>query len=1133
MLFGKFRILGKLALLVLVPLLGVLALTVPIIYNRTQAATTAQDTSNTVQLATRVSTAVLELQEERLLSVGFSLGLVDEATLVVQSAEAAESVAELLEDDITLPSTLRRSVILATKLNSTRQNVLNRLTDPVEIVTDFTNVITPIIDGLGLSTHADLTTEVGQQVFALERAMLSDDLISQASCYLATGAALIKSKNPTVQASAQQLLGLFSQSFSQIQSIITQSKPYFTDSQYKLYLSTQDAFQSRVGAEFTTQLAINPANALGTLNAKTLFPSLNSVMVLGGFVEKRVAKDVDNAVNANRSSAIQQALLVGGATVVLLFLVITLSIFMARAVARPLRRLTVSADRIARAAEAELERVADDEGEAAVRPIRLDPVDVEAQDEIGDLARAFDRVQTTAARLVERQVLGRRNVAQMFGHVGRRTQNLVGRQLSLIDGLERRETDSDRLRELYRLDHMSSRLRRNASALVVLSGGAGANEHMAPLPLSDVVRLALGEIEDYTRVDVEVPEEIIVVPAVLADLTLLLAELLENSTTFSPPHTNVTVSAEELRGGARLAIIDRGLGLTPERLAEENARLTRRERLDLAPTEVLGLFVVGRLARRHDIEITLTDTPDGGVTAWVDLSPQHLIARVETLAVPSAPAVPAAPAMPQIPMQREPMSAQLSNALRGNTAEVAIASTSIRTVPGSQQPFDPNVVGRAAHTLSSVPSWNAFGGSGPAPVLDDPYAGQPVYDAEQVYSPGVAYQEPSSPYRQPDPAHAYNSGIPVAGRVPAALPELPAAGQGAWGGNELALPAAPSWNAPQPSETNWNTAPSASAAPVWNTPAPAETNWNVPAPAEPARNSAQPAEPSWNTPQQPAEPSWNAPQQPAEPSWNAPQQPAEPVWNTPAPAPEPVAQEPVPAPPNSSGNKPLRRRVPGTQLPVDSGPKQHAAAPSQDDALAARAAFDAFEAGVTRAHDTSTSLPAPDFNGGQWNTPAPAEAAAPQWNVPEPAGTQWNVPEPSGTQWNVPEPAPTQWNVPAPEAAPQWNVPAPEAAPQWNAPAPETTPQWNVPAPEPARSQQWDAPAPAAAPASPPSFGGGAGLTRRVPGATLPSEPHQPILPPAPTLMDPEQARALMDQFEYGVALALNETQPQPEGQPR
>ncbi|MBG0560887.1 sensor histidine kinase [Actinoplanes aureus] len=1036
MLFGKFRILGKLALLVLVPLLGVVGLSVPVIFERIDAARVAQDTSDTVQMATQVSSALIELQEERLLSVGFLLGLVERPDLVVQSAEAADAVANLADPDNDVPDELRRAIARSATLNSTRQNVLNGTIQPVQVVTEFTNVVTPLIDGLGLSVSADLTTGVGRQVYALDRAMRSDDLISQATCYLAT--AVVARSQP---ANAALLLSLFNATFSQIQSIITTSEVYFTDDQYRLYINTQDAFVFRVGPNFQTALASNPIAALNDLNIRTLFPSLESVTILGSFVEKRVAKDVDNTVADNRESALRQAFLIGGGSFLLLILVITLSIFMARAVARPLRRLTVSADRIARAAEAELERVADDEQEAAVRPIRLDPVDVEAQDEIGDLARAFDRVQTTAARLVERQVLGRRNVAQMFGHVGRRTQNLVGRQLSLIDSLERRETDSDRLRELYRLDHMSSRLRRNASALVVLSGGAGANEHMAPLPLSDVVRLALGEIEDYTRVEVDVPEDIVVVPAVLADLTLLLAELLENATSFSPPHTNVTVSADELRGGARLAIIDHGLGLAPERLAEENARLTRRERLDLAPTEVLGLFVVGRLARRHGIEVTLTDTPDGGLTAWIDLNPSHLIARVENLAVAPAPGFP--PAMPAaaVPAPSAPPQIQApehaySGALRSNTTEVAIASAAIRSVPGSQQPFDPNVLNRATQTLESSHSWNAFGGSG-APVpgeapAADPYAGQPVYDAEPVYSPGPAYQEPAAPIYPQEPVVAYDMGTPVAGRVPAALPELPSA------------PSAGS---------SWNNEPVQAA---WNTPASAV-----------APEAAQ------------------IPQQRTGDNYGGY-------------SPEAAA----PAAPQRGNAAPLRRRVPGSQLPAESGKQQHAAAPSQDDALAARAAFDAFEAGVSRAQwdasDTSVSMPAP-VTPPDWSTPAQPPAPA-----PAPAQAEWNTPAPVQAEWNTPAPVQAEWSTPAPAQA------------EWNA-----TPQWSTPAPE-------------AAPPAPPASSGGSPLTRRVPGATLPrDEPHRPTPPPAPAQLDPEAARALMDQFEYGVALALNESQPQHEGQPR
>src|SRR5439155_16030520 len=145
-----------------------------------------------------------------------------------------------------------------------------------------------------------------------------------------------------------------------------------------------------------------------------------------------------------------------------------------------------SADRVARVSEAELTRVADDESDSPT-PMQLEPVDISARDEVGDLARAFERVQGTAVRMVERQVASRRNVAQMFGHVGRRTQNLVGRQLALIDRLERAETDPTRLSDLYRLDHVSNRLRRSASSLVVLSGGSSGDDHLAPLPLGDVV----------------------------------------------------------------------------------------------------------------------------------------------------------------------------------------------------------------------------------------------------------------------------------------------------------------------------------------------------------------------------------------------------------------------------------------------------------------------------------------------------------------------------------------------------------------------------------------------------------------------------------------------------------------------
>jgi signal transduction histidine kinase len=836
-LFGRFRILGKLTILILVPLIGVVALAVPIVANRINVARSAQDISDAVQLASQVGTAVHELQEERLLSVGYLFGLVQLPELSVQSAKATAHITGLKRLDLPLSAGLRRAVDDLSKLDSTRVKVINRTIRPDLIVTEFTAVVTSLIDELALPQKADLTTSSGRQVYALDQAMRTADMFSQAAAYL-TGAAATKNAD---------LIGPFYSTLLQLQTLFDNAEPYFTSAQFKLYRTGQDAFVSRVGSRFLTEAATHPESAVKLLNTQTLFPSLRSVVVLGGFVEKRVAADVDVTVTDSRDNALRTAGLVGGVTLILLFVVVALSLMMARAVARPLRRLTASATRIARAAEAELEKVADDDAESA-RPIRLDPVDVAARDEIGDLARAFERVQTTAVRLVERQVLGRRNVAQMFGHVGRRTQNLVGRQLALIDNLERRETDSERLRELYRLDHMSSRLRRNASSLVVLSGAVGANDHMAPLPLSDVVRLALGEIEDYTRVDVEVPEEIVVMPAVLADLTLLLAELMENATSFSPPHTRVTITAAELRGGARLAVVDRGLGLAPERLAEENARLTRRERLDLAPSEVLGLFVVGRLARRHGIEVTLTDTPEGGVTAWVDLKPAHLLARREL----------------------QPMAAGVIHAtVPSHHTEFApiIAGTSGRSAPGSALPFDANMLHRATRTLEVGRSWNAFAPvRAGAPELEaTPY--QPVSDAQPVH----------------DAQPGYGAGTPVAGRFPVVTAELSAASR---------------YTEPEQ-------------------PLVVEGPIVMSAPMDAIQLPPQRTQPEVFY------------------------QGAEPQRFDPPRRTSPEAH-------NGAG-PPLRRRVPGGQLPAETGPKLPATPPTSDDALAAREAFDAFEAGVTRA----------------------------------------------------------------------------------------------------------------------------------------------------------------------------------------
>ncbi|QIZ01464.2 ATP-binding protein [Streptomyces sp. S1D4-11] len=318
---------------------------------------------------------------------------------------------------------------------------------------------------------------------------------------------------------------------------------------------------------------------------------------------------------------------------------ILFSVLVRRSVVRTVRSLTEAAQHVADAAETELARVADDDADDASPP-RLEAVPVPVRDELGELAEAFNQVQVTATALLERQVISRRNIAEMFGNVGHRVSNLTARQLALIDSVERGETDPEVLDRLYRIDHIAVRLQRNADSLMLLAGIRETGLNTGPMRLSNIVRAALGQIEGYQRVTPHAEGDVTVAPDIVGDLTLMLAELLENAVTFSPASSSVEVVLRPRHGsggGALIEIIDHGLGMSAERLEEENARLIRRERLDLAPTEVLGLFVVGGLSRRWGIEVVLTRTPGGGVTVTVAVPGSHLLLADPTGAAARAP----------------------------------------------------------------------------------------------------------------------------------------------------------------------------------------------------------------------------------------------------------------------------------------------------------------------------------------------------------------------------------------------------------------------------------------------------------------------------------------------------------------
>jgi signal transduction histidine kinase len=290
----------------------------------------------------------------------------------------------------------------------------------------------------------------------------------------------------------------------------------------------------------------------------------------------QIARSADNA----SSDAWWRAGLLLAAALLGFVLWLTFSVLVRRSVVRPVMALTGAAQEVADVAGRELARVADDDAEDDSPP-RLREMPVTARDEIGELAEVFNRVQTTSIALLERQVLSRRNVAEMFGNVGRRVSNLTTRQLALIDAVERGETDPALLERLYSIDHIAVRLRRNADSLMLLAGIRETVLDSGPTALTNVVRAALGQIEGFQRVRLHARTEVMVEPDIIGDLTLMVAELLENAVSFSPAGSPVEVYVRDVTdegaaGSATIVIADHGLGMGAERLAEENARLIRR-----------------------------------------------------------------------------------------------------------------------------------------------------------------------------------------------------------------------------------------------------------------------------------------------------------------------------------------------------------------------------------------------------------------------------------------------------------------------------------------------------------------------------------------------------------------------------
>ena len=360
------------------------------------------------------------------------------------------------------------------------------------------------------------------------------------------------------------------------------------------------------------------ALGIGPARAPAAWYSAQSAQVVAmQQVELNVAKNIVSRAQSLQGSAESSALVTAIVTGIILLLVLLATVAVARSLVGPLRRLREGALNIATVELPERVRLL---GEAQDVPISLEvePIDVLSTDEIGQVARAFDQVHSEAVRLASDEANLRNSFNAMFVNLSRRSQSLIERLVRMIDSLEQNEGDPERLSNLFAMDHLVTRMRRNSENLLLLAGHESARKWSDPVSLADVARASVSEIEQYGRVTLKIQPGIAVTGQAVSDIVHLLAEVIENATIFSAKDTPVHVAAQELTsGGVLIEVSDNGVGIPEARLAEMNWRLDNPPVIDVSVSRHMGLFAVARLAERHGVRVRLRPRSPHGLTALV------------------------------------------------------------------------------------------------------------------------------------------------------------------------------------------------------------------------------------------------------------------------------------------------------------------------------------------------------------------------------------------------------------------------------------------------------------------------------------------------------------------------------------
>lgn len=647
---SNWRLRWKLLIVLLVPLITAVTLGALRVTSQLQSAGVYDTISTQIGLASSLDEVIDDVQKEReqvTLFVtsggqagsppgGTATGATDASVLAFRQL-AANDEGKL--DDSTQTS-VTNALNAVGDLTSLRSFAKNSKFPEVDVLTGYNQ----ILDTLLQSTQLVSTGAPDQRVSQLASGLFY--LRTAKEQYTRTNAILMMTVTPVHNADGstspgwQFLPGTEAQLNSaeaDYETSVTSFNNTASLADQQMYLDTVTGPDVDQRAELLTLIQSRadqalgpPPPGLGSIQPTTVQHAGDGAAATLEEAEENLDRELTSLVSSLADDAKQQAIRDGAILAGALLIAFLVTLFVARSLVQSLRRLRSGALEVARTKLPQsVQRILADPDPIKASNRAVEPVPVFTADEIGEVARSFDVVHGQAVRLAAEQAVLRDNVNAIFINLSRRSQALVERQLALIDRLEKDEQDPDQLANLFELDHLATRMRRNSESLLVLSGSGLAKRMSRPVPIGELVGAAVSEVEQYARIDVGAPPAASVLGRVVNDLIHLIAELLDNATSYSEPNTRVSVRIARTRSRElAIQITDRGVGMSDDDVRLANERLANPPDIDVGVTRRMGLYVVARLARRHNIRVKLraNEDIDGGTVALIVI-PEDLVHR--------------------------------------------------------------------------------------------------------------------------------------------------------------------------------------------------------------------------------------------------------------------------------------------------------------------------------------------------------------------------------------------------------------------------------------------------------------------------------------------------------------------------